>query len=270
MCYCGVTNPQKAQSQGHYLFLAFSFVQFNVTSTEKSGLIQSCERKTNLPLAGISGDAARLVEFTNYINETGRIVWHIIFDSYAGWTYDDDNQTGVPETSQTLTSGTGDYLFPTGAIAISGIEVKDTSGIWSALSPITLEQIQDRSPESEFYKTNATPLFYRLVGDAIRLYPAPNWTQASSLKVYFNRGSVAFVSTDTTAAPGFASEYHDVLASGASLLWAKYKSSNPTLIKMLEDEYTTGLARIRDFYTRRLLSLFPPRIRVRDAFRDAQ
>lgn len=240
-------------------------MNFSVTTTEKSGILQACERYTSLGVAGITGDTALLAEFTNYVNEESRKAWHIIFDAYGGWQYDDSQQTDLPAAVDTLTADQTSYALPSEALTVRGVEIKNTGGVWTQLGAVTEEQIRERQPMGEFFKTSSIPQFYQLVGDSVRIYPASNYTQASSFKVFFDRGSVAFTTTDTTDAPGFASEYHDIIPIGASLTWQEVKHPNDATTIMLRNKYEERKASLRDFYQRRWMDKNPARIRVRDA-----
>lgn len=240
---------------------------YSVTSTEKSGILQQCERYCNLGDAGITGSTTLLADFTNYSNRASREVWHWIFEAYGGWQYDDSNQTDLPSSATTLTADQTTYALPTDGITVKGVEVKDDGGIWHILTPITMEQIQDRQALGEFQKTSGTPRYYRLVGTTIQLYPASDWTQASSLKVFFDRGSVAFLTTDTTATPGFASEYHDLIPIMASLEWLKVKESNSATTQRLENDLVSKKRELQRFYQRKFSQQFPPRITTVDTTR---
>lgn len=237
-------------------------------TTAKLGIIQSCENYTNLGDAGISGNATYLKEFTRYINESGSRVWSMIFSAYGGWQYEDANQTNLPAASDTLTSGQTSYALPSGSLTVRGIEVKDTGGVWRKLNPITEEQIRDRQAMGEFYKTAATPLFYQMIGQTVRIFPAANWTQSESFKVFFDRGSVAFTSTDTTATPGFASEFHGILPIMASIQWLISKRPDSSNLALLRQEEANYIQRLKQFYQEKFHQMFPPRITTADIIRE--
>lgn len=218
-------------------------------TTNKLGVIQTCERYTGKGDAGISGDAQLLKEFTAHSNEILRRIWHIIFTASGTWQYDDSNYTDLPQATDTLVSGTDKYALPTETLAIERLEVKDTSGVWKQLKPRDLHSIP--AGEGEYFNDDGIPHYYRLLGNTIQLYPAPNYNSSGGLKVFFQRGSVSFESTDTTQTPGFASEYHGAVPKGASLEW--FMSNVPTspVIPRLEKAYQTDLANIKEFYQNR-------------------
>lgn len=242
-------------------------MQFSDTST-KTGIIQACERYTKLGDAGISGNTLYIKEFTALVNQIGRKVWAIIFESYGGWQYEDGNQTDLPASVTTLTADQTTYAMPSGSLSVRGIEVKNTGGVWSRLFPITEEEIRDRQAMGEFFKTSGTPLYYQMIGQTIRIFPASNWTQSSSFKVFYDRGSVAFVSTDTTATPGFISEFHDILSVGASLQYLIPNQPESPTVNLLRFEYADYEKKLKTYYTQKFAQMFPPRMTVRDSVRE--
>src|SRR5574343_475834 len=129
-------------------------------TTTKNGLIQSCERYCNLGDAGISSNTQRLYDFTAFINNRGKKIWELIFSVHSGWTYDDSNQTDLPQATTGLTDGTGVYAIPTDALTIKRVEIKDENGDWNEIKPIVLENIN--MALEEFCETDGQPMYYRL------------------------------------------------------------------------------------------------------------
>ena len=223
-------------------------MQFSDT-TNNLGIIQACERYTNLGDTTISGTTATLKEFTAYANTTMRRLWHKIFMSSGNWHYDDGNQTNLPQAVTDTVAAQAKYAIPSDAMTIKRMEYKDSNGDWSEVLPLTLEEIP--MAVDEYHKEDADPIRYRLVDDTIELFPAPKSAISGGLKVYFDRGSVAFANTDTTKTPGFVAEYHDLVAVGASLEWLKiHLPANPTTAQLKED-WLVGLDSLGKFYNRR-------------------
>lgn len=244
-------------------------MQFSDTST-KLGLIQDCERKCFLGDGGISGTTGVLQEFTAYINQHNRKVWHYIFSAYGGWQYEDENQTDLPASTTSLVASQTSYALPTNSLTVRGVEVKDENGNWTQLDPLNEEMIRDTGPMGEFEKTPGQPRFYQLIGPTIRIFPAADYNQVSSFKVFYDRGSVNFASTDTTKTPGFGTEYHDILSIGASIEWLKIHQPNNSTLAILRQDYEEYKTNLKDFYSKKFQQMFPPRIRVRDVMRDAE
>lgn len=167
-----------------------------------------------------------------------------------GWQWDDTNQTDLPVAKTTITSGQGDYSIATAHLTIDRIEIKDSSGNWHRLKQIDQQELKrdkdyplavGESTRTGAYKsTNGIPEEYDVVGSSIILYPTPNFTQATSLFVYFTRGAKHFDfatgqftdSTGSTASsPGFSSLFHDLLAHWCA--WDYCKLYNPPLASAL-------------------------------------
>lgn len=241
---------------------------FNDT-TNLSGIIQLCEDYTNLGNTGISGNTTLLKKITAYANEANREAWAVIHKKYGGWQYDDSNNSNTPiDATTALVSGTADYAIPSAALTINQIEVKDENGDWHKVIPLTYEQIGETGAISEFEETNGEPRYYTLTGDTITLYPAPDYSQAASLKVYYDRGSHDFVYGDTTATPGFASEFHGIIPVGASMRYWFAKPQGTDAYNKLQIEYEKMKKNLGDFYSEQWKNRFPQKVMVRDYLKD--
>lgn len=204
-----------------------------------------------------------IVDKTLYANEAERIIWSWIHEAYGGWIYDDRNQTDLPEATAAVVSGQVVYTIPTDASFVLGVSIKDTSGMWSKLYPLTLEMIQEQGSEADFMTTNASPMYYRLIGNTVKIYPATNYSQASSLKIYYTRDISGFTTTDTTKTPSFDTAYHEAVPTYMALKHAKI---NQLAMKNdLDEDWQKYEARIKSDYSRRLAELHPPRLGVNDA-----
>lgn len=230
--------------------------------SDTSGLTGIVEDITFL-LGGITTNEYSLKDRARNVNERYREAWHTIFKSYGGWRFIDDNSNTTPYADQTITSGTQTYPIPTGALTINGVEVKDSSGIWRRVTPITYEEIQKIQPTGEFFKTSNIPEYYSLYEDTIILWPTPNYTQSNSIRVFFDAGISTFASTDTTKTPGFATPYHRVLSSGAALDYAMANGMQEKIVT-LSSMHADYIKRLGEFYAERWRDRRPPKIITRD------
>ena len=229
-------------------------MQFSDTSTSL-GLIQDI----TFLLSGVDTTNYATADRTRNVNERYWLVWQMIFESYGGWKFQDDNLDEDPYADQTITSGTATYAVPSGSLAISMIEIKNSGGTWEMLHPITWEEFQKIGGDAAF-TSNAVPKYYLLYEDTIKLIPTPNYTQASSIRVYYDRGISAFAATDTTKTPGFAAPFHRMLSIGAALDYAIAKGLKDKVIylQQLWEDYER---RLRGFYSKRYLDHFPHKIK---------
>ena len=186
---------------------------------------------------------------------------------YGGWIYDDSNNTDFPIATTQIISNQQDYPIPSEALIVNDLEVKDSSGNWYDLKPITSEEIDKLQAEKEFFKTNGLPIYYLLISGSFKLFPTPNYTQAASLRISFDRGATTFTSGDTTKTPGFVSQFHDAVAVGMALEWAREKGLNDLLQGLYADWRRYELD-IKKFYTVRYYEKYPKRIKVLDVVRE--
>ena len=234
-------------------------------TTNLSGVVQTIERQTDLGQGYFSGDASRLKEITAMINEENHRIWAFIFLSSGNWQYDDGNYTNLPSGASDLVSGTAKYALPSEALTVQRIEVKDANGSFYQLTPITKEMINGEAVD-EFMKEDGQPSFYRLVNGTAEIFPAPNYSSTGGFKVYFDRGSVDFVTSDTTKTPGFASEFHGWLPLKTSITWLEIKQpQSPTLagFRLKDQKYELD---VKKFYGLRFKDLKPRISRAYQSF----
>ncbi len=218
-------------------------------------------------------------EKTLYANQSLKMVLTWIHDAYGGWIYDDNNNTTFPEATTTLQVNQVDYALPVNNTEVQGVSVKTVGNVWYPLEAVTLEQINDTGiSEAQFYNVSAQPKYYRLTAKSIKIYPAANYTQADSLKLYESRETSLFVPTDTTKEPGFDSQYHEAIPTFMALQYAKINQlSNKNDLQDDWDGNEKMTGRVGGFkkmiqgdYNKRFEDMFPPRMTVRDFTRDNQ
>lgn len=207
-----------------------------------------------------------LQQKARFANRTMGDIWSVIFESYGGWQFDDSNQVNLPAATTALVSGQQQYTNPLDAVTIRGVEVKTTGGTWQTLVPVTEEEIRQGFAEAEFFNVAGQPMRYRAMDGIIKLYPAANYAQASSLRMTFDRAMTSFVSTDTTKEPGFMSNFHDGVSLGMATRFAQAKRLS-SLDGMLAD-WSNFLQTVKDYYSARWAERFPARMTVRDAVRE--
>lgn len=234
-------------------------------TTNKEGIIQHIEIMTDLGLGYISGNTDNLKYFNSLINKVMSRVYHEIFMASRNWSYDDSSYTDLPVATTDLVLSQSSYALPETALTVKRVEVKDQAGQWTVLTPITEERI----PEAidEFMDADSQPLYYTLKSNVITLYPATNYAQADSLKIYFDRVGLAFQYNDTTDTPGFASNYHEIVPLKAAIEWYKIKQpQSPTLQVLSIDEQKIDQA-IKEFYGVRFKDKTPRIGRAKQCFK---
>lgn len=197
-------------------------------------------------------------DLTYSLNRALEKVTSIIREAQGRWQWDDSNDTDFPIATTALVANQQDYsLDGTSHFRIERIEVKDTAGNWSKLVPF--DQVDAYSQSlTGLLNTPGSPGYCDKVGNSLFLYPAPNYSQAASLKLYYERGPSYFVTTDTTKTPGFNPLYHRYLSLVAAQDYAQIHSL-PIAGGVLKNGTRTGLyipiqdmeGEIETFYTLR-------------------
>jgi hypothetical protein len=197
-------------------------MQFSDTTT-RTGLIQDCEDLTGLGATGISGNATLLQTFTRYVNE-----WYLkavgwMIGSSHKWSFDDSNYTNLPRAYTTMVADQRDYTLPP-AVASGNADTFLRLIKLSVLDSSGDEQVirHSQEPEAvllESFQSSGMPQFYKMVGNTIKLFPAPSasmTTLTAGLICYFERSVDLFTTADTTQHPGIPEIHHRILSLGAS------------------------------------------------------
>lgn len=163
-------------------------------------------------------------------------VTSLIMKSDGRWQFDDENNTDLPIATTALASGQQDYALAITHLDITRVELLDntTSPQWHKLIPIDQTDIYNTAL-TNFMSGTGIPIYYDKLGNSVFLYPTPSYSQAASLKLYFQRPPSYFLTSDTTKAPGFNSLYHDLIP-----LWVAYNYA----ISMGKENANTILAEI--------------------------
>lgn len=180
-----------------------------------------------------------------------RMIWE------ADGSYDDSNNTDSPTSKKLLGNASGSYTIPTTALMIKGVEVKDSSGVYQKLRPITL---QDLTVSPDNYMTGSgLPIEYMVEGNEIRLFPAPGTgsvTMASGMAIRLARTVTEIPVSATTSTPGFATPFHRILSYAAAIDFTQDEKQREYLIGQ-RDRLEKGLTR---FYAKKLVEV-PSRIK---------
>jgi hypothetical protein len=199
-------------------------------------------------LIGTNSTRYPIAQKTRNINRWMDRAVYLVFTADGTWQWDDQNQTDLPIGLTSLVEDQQDYAINSAHLRITRVEIKDADGNWVQLKPIDQHQVQNQSL-TDFKKEAGTPAYYDKIANSIFLYPKPSYTQASSLKVYFQRGAVAFTVSDTTEEPGIASIFHRYPSLGASYDYAVSKGLKQA--GTLRAEIANMETSMVDFYAKR-------------------
>lgn len=199
-----------------------------------------------------------------YANMKSREVWMRIWKAYGGWVADDYNNSGEPEVSTNLSTSLRNVYAFASAQFITTMEWLDSAGNWNPLKPITLEEISDMGyAETEFMNTPGRPIYYRPVQNGVRIYPDSDAARTNALRAKIGRDISAFVPGDTTKTPGWDSMFHEGLAIGMALEYAK--DNTLAVAAALAGDWSTFLDSIGTHWETKYRQHFPPAFRKRKA-----
>lgn len=145
-----------------------------------------------------------------------------IMSADGRWEWDDPNQIDLPRATTQLNANQIQYNFDSSWLIVERVEVMNTFGGWTELNPIDQSDIQGQGIGS-YQTTPGVPQQFDVDGENIFLYPAANYTQAASMKVYFQRKPVYLIISSTTTIPAFVSTYNRIISIGAASDWALTK-----------------------------------------------
>ncbi|MCR4307113.1 MAG: hypothetical protein NUV80_00975 [Candidatus Berkelbacteria bacterium] len=201
-----------------------------------------------------------LAEITFSVNIWLDKVFSWILQADKRWSFEDNNQSDLPIGTIALVADQRDYGL-SGATVLNILKVacKDSNGNYRILKPLGIDD-----PEAkdiiELRGSSGTPVRYIKNANSIILDPAPSYASTTGLRVFFQRNTVPFTTADTTAVPGFAKPFHDILPMGAAYDYLA-KEGDPranNLFVMIEKMK----ADLMEFYTARAEDS-RPRLRLR-------
>ena len=210
--------------------------------TNDAGIVQEARY-----FVGANSTSYPIKDITRNINRWFDKAVALIFKSSGRWQWDDSNQTTLPNATTDITSAQQDYTLDVSHLRIDRVEIKNEDGNWSKLIPFDKRDL-DGAVE-EFEKTDGLPRYYDVVGKSVILYPAPNFSQTDSLKVYFQRRGSYFATDDTTKVAGFAEIFHRYLSLGAAYDYAL--KNNVQNRNVLREEISAMEDEIQTFYALR-------------------
>ncbi len=211
-------------------------------TTNKNGIIQTIEFWTNLGDGGVSGDTTLLKVFTARVNEAFDRLMPLLLSYCDKPRWDDLNHTDLPVGTFNIVSGQPDYSIATddnslNILNLTGVRIlgSSTATAYSELERMTMDDPRAQTAMSPNSLDTGVPSHFLEVGNTVFLYPNPNYSATSGVKIYFERDPSYFVSTDTTKKPGIPRPFHGLLPLYASYDWLIVnKPDNQVLVTRLE------------------------------------
>jgi hypothetical protein len=171
-------------------------------------------------LLGLPSDDTTTISTSEYVNSLN--VWlrntaERIWRNQNYWKYDDNNHDDMAEATTDLVADQQDYALDTTIYDITSVTVKDANGDYKKLEPLTY---QDKGyAEQEFLETAGMPVYYKLRGNVISLFPKPSagdvtTTDGLVLQVSRDIDGITITSTSMAQEPGIPRQFHDLLGIG--------------------------------------------------------
>lgn len=166
------------------------------------------------------------------VNEALNRTVSVMMRADSRWEFDDSNFETLPVGTTNLQNSQADYNIASGSfLNLIRLEVKDPSGNWIFLNPISYEDKRGVAM-TEWAKTEGMPRDYDKVGTSIILYPTPNYSSEAGLRAYFQRPPSYFTAGDADKEPGFNPLYHDILPVRASIDYCLANGLNNTMVSL--------------------------------------
>lgn len=227
---------------------------YNTTNTENSLVHEAWD------LVDADVTTYPLAKVTRRFNFALEKLVGVAINSDGVYEYDDTNYTDLPVGTGTLVEGQQSYSFASEYLKVKRVKVKDTNLGWALLKQIDQADLQQQGLTIEEYfgldssgnPYKGMPTHYDILGDSIRLYPAPTSTSvtlSAGLKIEFVRTADLFTTSDTTQEPGIPSIFHYLLPTWAALKYAQsYKKDR---VNDLRYEWETGVKDFIKHFSRR-------------------
>jgi hypothetical protein len=230
-------------------------LQFNDTSTLK-GIAQIYEKEIGANQGDITGVTAKLKAFTADANLAMDDYLAIALQASGTWQFDDSNHTDYPIITTNLVSGQRDYSFTTdqtGNLILDIYKVlvlqSATGTVYSELYPTDQQSEPRATGYTDGQNITGTPTTYDKTANGIFLDAIPGYNATNGLKVYINRETSYFTSSDTTKKPGVPGLHHKYFALKPAMDYAR--RNNLANVQRIEIEVAKMERDIKEYFGRR-------------------
>lgn len=205
-------------------------IQYSDTTNNK-GIVQLYEREVygDGGIGRVSNDTTKLKNLTADVNIAFDEFLQIAIPASGTWQFDDTNHSDFPEITTNLFASQRDYTFTTdegGNLILDIYRVftrTSTSDPYVEIYPVDVQSGTEFATTriSDGLNTEGTPYLYEKMANGILLDPIPDTSVTNGLKVYINRESSYFTTTDTTKKPGVPGILHSWFYKKPALEYAK-------------------------------------------------
>lgn len=157
-----------------------------------------------------------LADRTRNVNLTYDDVIAQMFKADPNHKWDDTTSTDLPFATEDLVANLDHITLLDSALIVHRFRMKDQSGKFFTLAPTTRSALSD----DELNADPGIPEKYFKEGGVLYPIPVPSYGAADGVELEFQREQNIFSVSDTDKAPGFATQFHQILSVGASLRYA--------------------------------------------------
>jgi len=206
----------------------------------RNGILQRIERELGFEFGYITGNTARLKDWTSEVNLTHDDALALIFEAGGSWQFDDINHTDdYPIISCDLISGKRDYTFTTDEqgniiLDIYRVMVANPDGTFVDILPRDQQTPNNVNSDTSSFVDGrnavGTPSAYDKTGNGIIFNLIPNYNMRLAqegkrgVKIFINREGSYFTIGDSTKKPGIAGLFHEYYIVSPALRHALRKT----------------------------------------------
>lgn len=188
--------------------------EFSKTS-DNSGLAQNYEREIGANFGDVTGNTAKLQEFTSLTRLAFDFFWNIALPASGTWQLDDSNHTKYPIITFNLIASQRDYSFTVDEQSNLILDIyrvfiltSATATTYVEIFPTDAQSNIETTGFTDGENTEGVPYHYDKTANGIFLDPIPSYAATNGLKIYLNREGSYFATTDTTKKPGVPGVLH--------------------------------------------------------------
>lgn len=218
-------------------------------STNKDGIVELIDANVST-----NSTSYPLKDKTRDINIALDRFLSLAINSSGTWQFDDSNHTDYPIITTDLVAGQRDYSFLSDnsgnlILDIFKVMAKDEAGIYRDLKQVDVNSENNVESFTDGQDTQGIPTRYDKLSNGIFLDPIPSYNSTNGLKMYVNRETTYFTTSDTTKKAGIPGIYHSYLAFYPSYQYAV--RNNLHNLVSLRDYVDKMEKEIKDYFGKR-------------------
>lgn len=156
-----------------------------------------------------------LTDRTRNINNAVDEAVSELFKADPMYKWDDTSNPDLPFATTDLLASQPSYSLPDSTLVIHRLRIKDVNGNYKTLTAKDRVEFSD----DDLSATGESDSYFK-IGGVVFPRPIPNYGFTDGVELEFQRGANHFTISDTTATPGFNSQFHRFLSVCAAIDYA--------------------------------------------------